>query len=77
MLDDKMPLFHGSRDAGLIHKFNMELINDIIDTEVAIYKLSLENTKTNLYSQRRKTKSFFSEGSFICYLRGEKNSYSI
>lgn len=49
-----MPLFHGSRDAGLIHKFNMELVNDIIDTEVAIYKLSLEDTKTNIYNESDK-----------------------
>ena len=49
-----MPLFHGSRDAGLIHKFNLELIVDIIDTEVGIYKLSIENTKTNLYNESDK-----------------------
>jgi len=46
-----MPLFHGQRDAGLIHKLNVELINDIIDTEVAIYKLSLKDTKANLYNE--------------------------
>ena len=49
-----MPLFHGRRDAGLVHKFNMELVADIIDTEVAVYKLSIENTKTNLYNESDK-----------------------
>lgn len=49
-----MPLFHGQRDAGIVHKFNTELINDIIDTEVAVYKLSLENTKSNLYNESDK-----------------------
>lgn len=49
-----MPLFHGTRDAGLVHKFNMELIADIIDTEVAVYKLSLEDTKTNIYNESDK-----------------------
>jgi hypothetical protein len=49
-----MPLFHGTRDAGLVHKFNMELIGDIIDTEVAIYKLSLQDTKTNMYNESDK-----------------------
>jgi hypothetical protein len=49
-----MPLFHGQRDASLVHKLNMELVTDIIDTEVAIYKLSLENTKTNLYNESDK-----------------------
>ena len=49
-----MPLFHGQRDAGLVHRFNMELIADIIDTEVAVYKLSIEDTKTNLYNESDK-----------------------
>ena len=49
-----MPLFHGQRDAGLVHKFNMELIVDIIDTEVALYKLSLDDTKTNIYDESDK-----------------------
>ena len=49
-----MPLFHGQRDARLVHKLNMELINDIIDTEVAVYKLSIEDTKTNLYNESDK-----------------------
>jgi len=49
-----MPLFHGQRDASLVHKLNMELIVDIIDTEVALYKLSLENTKTNVYGESDK-----------------------
>ena len=49
-----MPLFHGQRDASLVHKINMELIVDIIDTEVALYKLSLDNTKTNIYDESDK-----------------------
>jgi hypothetical protein len=49
-----MPLFHGKRDASLVHRINMELVADIIDTEVAIYKLSLENTKTNMYDESDK-----------------------
>lgn len=49
-----MPLFHGKRDASLVHRINMELVVDIIDTEVAIYKLSLENTKTNIYDESDK-----------------------
>jgi hypothetical protein len=49
-----MPLFHGQRDASLVHKLNTELIVDIIDTEVALYKLSLEQTKTNMYDESDK-----------------------
>ena len=49
-----MPLFHGSRDASFVHHINVELIVDIIDTEVALYKLSLEDTKTNVYNESDK-----------------------
>jgi hypothetical protein len=49
-----MPLFHGQRDASLVHKLNTELIVDIIDTEVALYKLSLQQTKTNIYDESDK-----------------------
>ena len=49
-----MPLFHGQRDASLVHKINTELIQDIIDTEVAVYKLSLDDTKTNMYDESDK-----------------------
>ena len=49
-----MPLFHGQRDAALVHKFNVELIQDIIDTEVALYKLSLDDTKANIYDESDK-----------------------
>lgn len=49
-----MPLFHGQRDASLVKKFNTELIVDIIDTEVALYKLSLDDTKTNMYDESDK-----------------------
>lgn len=49
-----MPLFHGQRDASLVYKINAELIVDIIDTEVALFKLSLENTKTNIYDESDK-----------------------
>lgn len=49
-----MPLFFGQRDAGLVHKFNMELVHDVIDTEVALYKLSLVNTATNIYDESDK-----------------------
>ena len=49
-----MPLFHGQRDASLVHKLNLELVIDIIDTEVALYKLSLLDTKTNMYNESDK-----------------------
>lgn len=46
-----MPLFGGKRDVSLVHSVNRELIMDIIDTEVAIYKIALNETETNLYKE--------------------------
>ena len=46
-----MPLFHGQRDASLINKLTTELIVDIVDTEVGLYKLSIQDTKTNIYNE--------------------------
>ena len=69
-----MPLFHGTRDAGLVHKFNMELIADIIDTEVAVYKLSLEDTKTNIYNESDK-KVYFSPVKVSALINRQPQAY--
>ena len=44
-----MALFGGSRDISLFNTVSKELINDIIQTEVAYYKFALDQTKTNVY----------------------------
>jgi len=46
-----MALFGGQRDMSLFRTLNKELINDIIDTEVYYYMLSVESTKSNLYGE--------------------------
>lgn len=46
-----MALFGSGRDAAFINKINTELINKVVDTEVEIYKLSLNDTDENLYSE--------------------------
>ena len=46
-----MALFGGSRDISLFHNLNKELINDIIQTEVAYYKFALEQTTSNVYGE--------------------------
>ena len=46
-----MALFGGSRDISLFNTISKELINDIIQTEVAYYKFALEQTKTNVYGE--------------------------
>ena len=46
-----MALFGGDRDTALITKINRELMNNIVDTTIDVYKLSLYDTKTNLYGE--------------------------
>lgn len=46
-----MVLFGGERDISLFHNLNDELINDIIQTEIAYYKFALEQTKINVYGE--------------------------
>jgi hypothetical protein len=46
-----MTLFGGSRDISLFNNISKELINDIIQTEVAYYKFSLEQTNVNVYGE--------------------------
>jgi hypothetical protein len=43
-----MPLFGGSRDISLFRTMNRELINDIIQTEIAYYKFALDQTDSNI-----------------------------
>ena len=49
-----MPLFGGSRDISLFRTMNRELINDIIQTEIAYYKIILDQTVTNVYGESNK-----------------------
>ena len=46
-----MALFGSARDASLIRSLNRELINDFVDTEVALFKLSLEDSRANMYDE--------------------------
>jgi hypothetical protein len=49
-----MPLFNSKRDASFLYKVVNELVSDIVDTRVAVYKLSLSDTKTNIYDESDK-----------------------
>jgi len=46
-----MALFGGLRDVSLFKSISKELINDIIQTEVAYYKFALEQTNVNVYGE--------------------------
>ena len=44
-----MALFGSARDASLIRHVNNELITNIVDTEIEHYKLSMADTRENMY----------------------------
>ena len=46
-----MGLFGRTTDVNLFHTINSELINDIIQTEIAYYKFALEQTTVNVYGE--------------------------
>lgn len=65
-----MPLFGGSRDVSLFRSMNRELINDIIQTEIAYYKLALNETISNMYGESTQ-KSYYEPLRIACLI--EKN----
>ena len=46
-----MALFGSSKDINLFNTFNTELINNIIDTQVDVYKVSVSDANDNLYGE--------------------------
>jgi len=46
-----MALFGGQRDISLFRTLNRELINDLVDTEVDIFKTSVYDVNDNLYGE--------------------------
>ena len=70
-----MALFGGSRDISLFHNLNKELINDIIQTEIAYYKFALEQTKVNVYGDAP-GKNFFEPLKIACLINKEDQAWS-
>ena len=70
-----MALFGGSRDVSLFHNLNKELINDIIQTEVAYYKFALEQTKVNVYGEAP-GKQYFEPLKIACLIDKQDQSWS-
>ena len=54
---------------------NKELINDIIQTEVAYYKFALEQTKVNVYGEAP-GKNFFEPLKIACLINKEDQAWS-
>lgn len=70
-----MALFGGSRDVSLMRHLNKELINDIINTEVVIYKLAVEYTEVNIYGESS-SKVFFSPMKINCIIQRDDKDYT-
>lgn len=62
-----MPLFGGARDISLFKHMNRELINDIIQTEIAYYKFVLGETAFNIYGESNK-KSYYEPLRIACLI---------
>ena len=70
-----MALFGGSRDISLFHSLNKELINDIIQTEIAYYKFALEQTKVNVYGEAP-GKNYFEPLKLACLINKNDQDWS-
>ena len=70
-----MALFGGSRDVSLFRSLNKELINDIIQTEIAYYKFALEQTKVNVYGEAP-GKQYFEPLKIACLIDRSDQSWS-
>ena len=70
-----MALFGGSRDISLFHNLNKELLNDIIQTEVAYYKFALEQTKVNVYGEAP-GKNYYEPLKIACLINREDQAWS-
>jgi len=71
-----MALFGSERDASLVKKINRELINKVIDIEVAHYKLSLEDTQANMYDEAD-SKVYYSPVRINCLVQKDEKSYAV
>lgn len=48
---DNTGRYFSQRDLNLIHSFNAELLSDIIQTIVTVYKVAANETETNIYGE--------------------------
>ena len=69
-----MALFGSSRDASLVRHLNRELINELIDMEIGFYKLSLRDSRVNLYDETE-NKVYFQRMAINCIIRKDSKSY--
>ena len=70
-----MALFGKSRDISLFHSLNKELINDLIQTEIAYYKFALEQTTPNVYGESL-GKNYYEPMKIACLISREDQTWS-
>lgn len=67
-----MSIFGSQRDFALITKMNRALLRDIIEQEVGYYKISLEETQSNIYGESTQ-KVYYDPVIFQCLItRGDQ-----
>jgi hypothetical protein len=62
--------YFSDRDMSFINGINNELLGDIIQTEVTIFKFSAENTQTNIYGESKPSigKTFYPGIDILAYI---------
>ena len=70
-----MGLFGGARDVSIFKSLNKELLNDIIQTEVAYYKFALEQTKVNVYGEAP-DKNYYEPLKIACLIDKQDQAWS-
>ena len=70
-----MALFGKSRDISLFNTVNSELLNDIIQTEVAYYKFALEQTTANVYGESM-GKNYYEPMKVACLINKDDQTWS-
>ncbi len=71
-----MALFGSIRDAGFITGINRELIVDIIDTEVAYYKIVEDKNTVNIYGETEDGLLAYSPVLIPCLITREDQNYN-
>ena len=71
-----MSLFGSRKDFGLITKMNRELLQDIIEQEVAFYKIALEETQANIYGESLE-KTFYDPIIMQCIITRGDQTYTV
>jgi len=72
-----MSLYGENRDISFIRHINRELINNIIEQKCGFYKLSLNQTDSNIYGESNGNKTYNDPILINCLIdRGEQNSSS-